>query len=69
MQRRVYPDLATYIRDNDGLTQAELARELGISESFLSMIKSRERQPTLPLALKISARCHVPLESLLQKVG
>lgn len=64
MPRRVYPNLAAFLREHDG-TAHELARELGISPPLLSMIKWRVRQPRLELALKIAERCNVPLESLL----
>ncbi len=65
MPRRVYPDLASYLKDHDDETMGQLARELGISLPYLSFIKWGHRCPPLPLALKIAHRCHVPLESLI----
>jgi len=62
---RTYPDLAAYFRAEEG-TQGDLAHELGISPSLLSMFKWGEREPQLALALRISERCRVPLESLIK---
>lgn len=64
MPRRVYPNLRAFFRENSE-TQQQIADELGISYPAMSMIKSGQRQPTLELALRIAARCHVPLESLI----
>jgi transcriptional regulator with XRE-family HTH domain len=66
MPRRVYPNLSAYFRDS-GETLTQVAAELGISLPYMSMIKAGERQPSLSTALKIAARCHVPLESLIRK--
>jgi DNA-binding XRE family transcriptional regulator len=66
---RVFPNLVAYFNDDHADSQAQVARELGISTAFLSMIKWRERQPELKLAMKISERCHVPLESLVRKAS
>jgi transcriptional regulator with XRE-family HTH domain len=64
MPRRVYPNLASYFRDNPDETLTKVADELGISLPYLSMIKWGSRQPSLKVALDIAERCHVPLESL-----
>ena len=63
---RVYPDLQTYFEDPFTPTQSEIARELGIAESLLSMIKSGQREPDLRLALQLQDRCRVPMESLIR---
>lgn len=69
MPRRVYPDLAAFFRANPDVAGYQLAQELGCSPAYVSMIRWKERQPTLGLALKIAERCHIPIESLLRKVG
>jgi DNA-binding XRE family transcriptional regulator len=68
MQRRVFPDLVNYFNKTDE-TQAQVAKELGISTSYLCMIKWREREPNLDLAIRIAERCNVPLESLIRKAS
>lgn len=67
MSRRVYPDLNAFFRANPDISAQDLAAEFGISVAYMSMLRWSTRQPRLPLALKIAARCNVPLESLLQK--
>jgi DNA-binding XRE family transcriptional regulator len=64
MAHRSYPNLFAYLK-HSGRTQTELAHELGISVTMVSMLKWGHRQPTLALALKIADVCHVPLESLM----
>lgn len=61
---RTYPNLAAFVKDYEG-TQEALAEELQISQSYLSMLMRGERQPSLPLALRIAERARIPLESLL----
>lgn len=67
MPRRVYPNLLAYFRGNPDETMTQVARELGIGLSSLSMIAWGHRQPALPLALQIATRCNVPLESLIRR--
>lgn len=66
MPRRVYPNLLSYFREHPEESMTQVARELGCSLSYLSMIAWRHRQPALPLALRIASRCNVPLESLIR---
>jgi len=67
LRERVYPDLKAYFDDPQNPTQAEVADELGIAESTLSMIKSRQREPDLALTVRLVNRCRVPVESLMRK--
>ena len=71
MPRRVYPDLLTFFKDQKdrqtGLTAQDVADELDISYSYMSMLKWGAREPDLELALRIAARCNVPLESLIRR--
>jgi len=52
-----------------GKTQGEIASTLGISEGHLSHLIYGGRQPSLPLAVRISELTGVPIESLLQAVA
>lgn len=63
---RTYPNLETFLKDT-GLTQTELAEDLGISQSYLSRIKTGEVEAPLWLALRIARRTRVPLESLVKE--
>lgn len=65
MPRRVYANLRAYFADKQNPTATAVADELGISYAFLSQIKWGVREPSLTLALSLSARCNVPLESLI----
>jgi DNA-binding XRE family transcriptional regulator len=60
---RKYKTLADYL-DQTGTTQDFLAEKLGVSRSYVSLLASGERQPALPLALRIEALTGVPVESL-----
>lgn len=50
------------IRTQNGLSQVALAAELGISPSYLSLMESDQRSPTLELLLKLTQRFGVRLE-------
>ena len=65
MPQRIYPNLRAYFRENPQDSAKQVADDLGCSMAHISMIKWGTRQPTLALALRLSRRCHVPLESLL----
>lgn len=62
--QRTFPNLVQFCNETDTETAA-LAAEFGISGPFMSQIKWNTREPKLALALKIAARCRVPLESLI----
>ena len=67
MTDRVYPNLETFF-DETRTQQDVFAGELGISASYLSRIKNNLAEPPLELALKISRKANVPLESLIREV-
>jgi transcriptional regulator with XRE-family HTH domain len=48
-----------------GKTQAELARDLGVSQSYISEIEKAKREVTLDLLGKYSRALNVPMSSLL----
>lgn len=58
-------DLAHY-RKKHNLSMSALGSKLGISKGHLCDIISRKRQPSLPLAVKISEATGVPVASLLK---
>jgi transcriptional regulator with XRE-family HTH domain len=66
VKRPTYRTLAEFM-DGEEITQEAFADEIGISQSFLSMLLRGERQPSLPLAIKIAERAQVPIASLLAR--
>lgn len=48
-----------------GKTQAELAKDLGISQSYLSEVESGEKEATLTLLQKYSDEFDIPLSAIL----
>jgi hypothetical protein len=66
MPSRIYPDLNAFFKANPDETVNQVAKDVECSAPMLSMVRWGTRQPRLPLALRISARCHVPLESLIK---
>ena len=59
----------TQYKEKKGLTGRELARELGISESYLSEVLSGQRSLSKKLAQKISGITGIPVLSLLYPPG
>lgn len=53
------------IRSYHDLSQTELCKELGISNSYLSEIESGKKQPTIDLLTKYSEYFEIPLSSIL----
>jgi len=49
-----YSELVKEKRKASGLTQAELARELGVSQRFIAYLESGERQPSLATQLALA---------------
>ena len=50
------------LRQERRLTQAQMARELGISASYLTLLESNQRPVTVPVLLKLVERFQVELE-------
>ena len=48
-----------------GKTQAQLAAELGVVPSYLSMILNRQRTPSLDVAVQLSRLTGIPVEAFL----
>jgi transcriptional regulator with XRE-family HTH domain len=60
--------LADY-KDKKGLSGRDLARELGISEAYLSQVLSGQRSLSKKLARRISALTGIPVLNLLYPQG
>lgn len=65
MKRVAYASIEAYL-EATGSTQEQLAADLGITQSALSMIKNGLRVPRPALALRIHEITGVPLESILR---
>lgn len=66
MAHRTYPNLRAYL-DAQGMSQAELATQLGRSQPFISKLLNGLVQPSLNEALRIAVVCRVPVESLVTR--
>lgn len=53
------------IRTYHDLTQSELARQLGVSNSHISEVESEKKNPTIELLQKYSSNFDIPLSSIL----
>jgi transcriptional regulator with XRE-family HTH domain len=63
---RKYRNLAEYL-EQTGQTQQALADKLHVNESYISLLASRRRQPSLRLALRIHALTGVPVSALVSE--
>ena len=52
-------------RKNRSLTQSQLAEMCEISTTYLSLIESEKKEPTLPLIKVIAERLNIPLPILI----
>ncbi len=63
MAHTVYRDMQHYMTER-GLSQTEIAKELGVSKSFVSKLLKKKRYPGRNVALRIVKHCKVPILSL-----
>ena len=56
------------LREEKGLTQSELGKELGISPSTVGMYEQGRRVPDVPILKKMSAFFNVSIDYLLENV-
>lgn len=55
------------LREQERLTQAELAKKAGVTEAYVSMIESGARKnPSLPVLKKLARALGVPVTELLE---
>lgn len=60
-----YSDLDEFFRET-GKTHEWLADQIGVGRSYVSLLRSGQRQPSLELAIKIAHVTGVPVEALAQ---
>jgi len=54
------------LRTEKGLTQADLANQLGVSRQAVIALETDKHSPSLDLAYKISAVFNLPVEAIFQ---
>lgn len=54
-----------FVRVAAGLRQGEMAKRLGISQNYLSLLENNKSEPSLSLLRKIASEFHVPVSFLL----
>ena len=57
--------IARYI-ESEGISQAELARRIGVSEAMVSRMLDGSRRPGLRVALAMSREMRIPVERFAQ---
>lgn len=57
------------LRERRGLTQEELARQLGVTRQTVNAIENDKYNPTLSLAFKLSRLFGEPIEAIFQYAG
>lgn len=62
MTTQRYKTLADFF-EQTGTKQAALAKRVGVDSATMSLVTTRKRQATLPLAIKLSKLAGVPIES------
>lgn len=60
-----FGELLKELRSKSGLTQAQLASQMGISKSLISFYELQERVPSPSVLIKLSAIFHVSTDYLL----
>ena len=60
----IYENLKEYM-ENTKVTEKEIAEKLGVSTSYVNLIKNGERRPSPELAEKIEALTGIPFRKLL----
>lgn len=56
-----YRTLIKEKRKEKGISQNQLAKQLGISQPYMNQIESGARNPTLPLLIKICETLDIPM--------
>jgi transcriptional regulator with XRE-family HTH domain len=57
--------LKDYLKGPPRVTQARLAKQLGVNQSMVSMLVKGQRQPRAKLALRLHEITGIPLKTLL----
>lgn len=58
------PNKIKKLRERRGLSQAQLARELQISVSYLNQIENNKRDPSIKLAVRIAKLLDTTLDDI-----
>lgn len=58
-----------FLRASSGMKQSELARRVGVSPNYISMVETNRRVPSIELAKAIADEFGVPLGLLFLEVG
>ena len=54
------------IREKKGISQSELAKKCGVSQSMICQIERGTKVPTLPLSIDIAAALHCDVRDLME---
>lgn len=65
METLNFGELLKELRSKSGLTQAQLASQMGVSKSLISFYELQERVPSPSVLIKLSAIFHVSTDYLL----
>jgi transcriptional regulator with XRE-family HTH domain len=57
------------IRTQRGMTQEQLASELGVRQSTISMIEIGENSPSVELLIRIARALNVTLDSIMEELN
>lgn len=52
--------------EREGKSDAWLAAAVGVSRPFITRIRTGERQPSLPVALRLAATTNLPVEAFIK---
>ena len=55
------------LRNNQKLSQADLAQKCGVTQQYIQMVESGKRTPALKTALKLAAALGVTVDELIRK--
>ena len=54
------------LRDARGLSAMQLAKEIGVNKSYVSLLESDTRRPSIDVLNKLASELHVPLSFLVE---
>lgn len=60
----MFKDMLKYLRTSHGISQAELARMIGVSNSAIGMYETGEREPNFEIEEKMADYFNVSLDTL-----
>jgi len=60
----IVQNLVKHYREKLGITQAELARRVNVTEDYISMIERAERSPGFSLSIRISKELNADIKDI-----